>query len=202
MQKLTNLFSSYTPEDDDEEAIARILFPPHTKATTYFIEFTKYQNRVSFDDRAFRWIVKEAIPTRIRDELRFAREDIDTFEGFREAVLRIDNEYWKRKKDDANRQRLVQSLPGRYPKSSERVILRLIENTLRCRIILRLLLILPLLLLLVLCLLLPTSIRRKLLLSLRRLSLGHRIYPRPLPKVRHPFSAPTVSSLKKSEFTE
>jgi hypothetical protein len=118
MQKLTNLFGSYTPEDDDEDALATITFPNHGKATTYFIEFAKYQNRIEWNDRSLRRAVKEAIPSRITDELRFAREDIATFEGFREAVLRIDNEYWKRKKDDANKQRLVHALQSRLSKSS------------------------------------------------------------------------------------
>jgi hypothetical protein len=118
VQKLTNLFGSYSPEDDDEDAITSISFPNSGKATTYFIEFAKYQNRIKWDDRSLRKVVKDSIPPRITDELRFSREDTSTFEGFKRAVLRIDNDYWKRKQDEANKQRLVQALQSRLSKST------------------------------------------------------------------------------------
>ena len=128
VQKLTNLFGSYTPEDDDEDAITSITFPNNGKATQYFIEFAKYQNRIKWDDRSLRKVVKDAVPHRITDELRFSREDTTTFEGFKNAVLRIDNDYWKRKQDDTNKQRLVHALqnrlskhPGRHDQKSHSV---------------------------------------------------------------------------------
>jgi hypothetical protein len=118
VQKLTNLFGSYSPEDDDEDAIVAIPFPHDGKAATYFIEFAKYQNRIEWNDRSLRKVVKDSIPSRITNELRFAREDTSTFQGMREAVLRIDNDFWKRKRDEANKQRLIQNLQSRLPKSS------------------------------------------------------------------------------------
>jgi len=118
VQKLTNLFGSYSPEDDDEDAIASISFPDNGKATKYFIDFAKYQTRIKWDDQSLRKIVKDAIPTQSLDELRFSHEDTSTFEGFKKAVLKIDNDYWKRKQDEANKQRLVQSLQSRLSKSN------------------------------------------------------------------------------------
>jgi len=46
VQKLSNIFGSYLPEDDDENTIVAIPFPPDGKAVTYFIQFAKYQNRI------------------------------------------------------------------------------------------------------------------------------------------------------------
>ena len=46
VQKLSNLFGSYSPEDDDEDALVAIPFPDNSKAVNYFIQFTKYQNRI------------------------------------------------------------------------------------------------------------------------------------------------------------
>jgi Domain of unknown function (DUF4939)/Zinc knuckle len=117
VQRLVNLFGSYSPEDDDEDAITSLSFPDGGKATKYFIEFAKYQTRIKWDDRSLRKIVKDAIPARITNELRFIHEDTSTFEGFKRAVLKIDNDYWKRKQDEANKQRLVQSLQSRLSKS-------------------------------------------------------------------------------------
>jgi len=37
VQKLSNLFGSYSPEDDDEDAIVAIPFPNDGKAVNYFI---------------------------------------------------------------------------------------------------------------------------------------------------------------------
>jgi len=37
VQKLSNIFSSYSPEDDDENAIVSIPFPSNGKAVDYFI---------------------------------------------------------------------------------------------------------------------------------------------------------------------
>lgn len=118
-QKLHNQFGSYSPEDDDEDAITSIAFPNDGKATQYFIDFARYQTRISWDERALRKVVKDAIPPRITDELRYSREDTSTFEGFKRAVLKIDNDYWKKKQDDANKQRLVQTLQSRLSRTSK-----------------------------------------------------------------------------------
>jgi len=50
IQKLANNWGSYAPEDDDEDAITAIAFPHDGKAMTYFIEFTKYQNHIQWDE--------------------------------------------------------------------------------------------------------------------------------------------------------
>jgi len=46
VQKLSNLFGPYLPEDDDEDAIIAIPFPNDGKAVNYFIQFAKFQNRI------------------------------------------------------------------------------------------------------------------------------------------------------------
>jgi len=74
VQKLSNLFRSYSPEDDDKDAIVAILFPNDGKAVNYFIQFAKFQNRICWDDRALRKMVKNAIPNCVCDGLRFSHE--------------------------------------------------------------------------------------------------------------------------------
>ena len=44
VQRLSNIFGSYSPEDNDKDAIISIPFPNNRKATDYFIHFAKYQN--------------------------------------------------------------------------------------------------------------------------------------------------------------
>jgi Domain of unknown function (DUF4939) len=117
VQKLANLFGSFSPEDDDEDAITAITFPHDGKATSYFIEFAKYQSRIKWDNRALRKVVKDAIPARISREIPYSREDTDSFDGYRKAVLRIDNDYWKKKQDDENRLKMMQTLQTRLGKS-------------------------------------------------------------------------------------
>lgn len=109
VQKLSNLFGSYSSEDDDEDAIMAILFPTEGKAVNYFIQFTKYQNRIRWEDRSLCKVVTDALPNRIRDELCFCHEDISTFEGLKRAVLRIDNNYWKRTLEEPNKPRTTHS---------------------------------------------------------------------------------------------
>ena len=46
VQKLSNLFGLYSPEDDNEDAIVMIFFPYDSKAINYFIQFAKFQNRI------------------------------------------------------------------------------------------------------------------------------------------------------------
>ena len=95
VQKLSNLFGSYSPEDNNEDAIVAIPFPNDSKAVNYFIQFAKFQNYIYWDDRSLRKVVKDTIPHRICDELQFSHKDISTFEGLKRAVLRINNDFWK-----------------------------------------------------------------------------------------------------------
>jgi len=69
VQKLSNLFGSYLPEDDDEDAIVAIPFPNDGKAVNYFIQFAKFQNCICWDNRSLQKVVKDAIPHCICDEL-------------------------------------------------------------------------------------------------------------------------------------
>ena len=103
MQKLSNIFRSYSPEDDDEDVIVAIPFSNDGKAVDYFIRFAKYQNCIHWDERALCKIVKDTIPNWIWDELHYSQEDVLSFEGFKRAVLQIDNDYWKRIQDNKKR---------------------------------------------------------------------------------------------------
>jgi len=62
VQKLSNIFRSYSPEDDDEDVIVAIPFSNDGKAVDYFIRFAKYQNCIHWDERALCKIVKDTIP--------------------------------------------------------------------------------------------------------------------------------------------
>ena len=93
VQKLSNLFGSYSLEDDDEDTIIAIPFLNDSKAVNYFIQFAKFQNQIHWDDRALRKVVKNTILNHIRDELRFSHKDVLTFEGLKRAVMRIDNNF-------------------------------------------------------------------------------------------------------------
>jgi len=42
IQKLSNLFGSYSPENDNEDAIVAIPFPNNGKTVNYFIQFAKF----------------------------------------------------------------------------------------------------------------------------------------------------------------
>jgi len=46
VQRLSNIFRSYSPEDNDKDAIIAIPFPYDRRATDYFICFAKYQNQI------------------------------------------------------------------------------------------------------------------------------------------------------------
>ena len=110
VQKLSNIFGSYLSEDNDEDAIVAIPFLPDGKAVTYFIQFAKYQNRIQWDDRSLWKVVKDTILARISKELCFSKEDLSTFEEYKWAVLKIDNDHWKRVQEEKNRQRLAHTL--------------------------------------------------------------------------------------------
>jgi len=98
-----NLFGSYSPEDDNEDALVAISFPNNGKAINYFIQFAKYQNHIWWDDCSLQKVVKDVFPTQICDELCFCHENISLFEGLKRAVLRIDNNYWKQNLEESNR---------------------------------------------------------------------------------------------------
>ena len=93
VQKLSNIFGFYIPEDDDKDAIATIPFPPNSKAMTYFIQFTKYQNRIHWGDHSLWKVIKDAISSRINKELHYSKKDLSTFEGLKRAVLKINSNY-------------------------------------------------------------------------------------------------------------
>lgn len=65
VQKLLNLFGLYSLEDNDENAIVAIRFPPDSKAVNYFIQFAKYQNHIRWDDCSLRKVVKDALSSHI-----------------------------------------------------------------------------------------------------------------------------------------
>ena len=93
VQKLFNIFGSYSSEDNNENAIVFILFSSNGKTVDYFISFAKYQNCIHWDKRTLHKVVKNVIPNRIRNELHYSQEDVLLFEGFKRAVLCIDNDY-------------------------------------------------------------------------------------------------------------
>ena len=116
VQKLSNLFGSYSPEDDDEDAIIAIPFPNDGKAVNYFIQFAKFQNRICWNDRALRKVVKDVIPNCVYDELRFSHEDVSMFEGLKRAVMRIDNDFWKHQQKERHKFQVARAVQGYIPK--------------------------------------------------------------------------------------
>ena len=116
VQKLSNLFGSYSLEDDDEDAIVAISFPNDSKAINYFIQFAKFQNQIYWNNRALRKVVKDAIPDRIHNELRFSHEDISMFEGLKRAIIRIDNDFWKRQQEEKHKFQASRAIQGYTPK--------------------------------------------------------------------------------------
>jgi len=93
IQKMSNIFESYSLEDNNEDAIIAIPFPADEKTVNYFIHFAKYQNQIRWDDCSLQKMVKDTLPSRISDELCFSREDLSIFEGLKRAVMRIDSNY-------------------------------------------------------------------------------------------------------------
>jgi len=83
VQKLSNVFGSYSPEDNDKDAIVAITFPNEGRAVNYFIQFTKYQNCIWWDDCSLQKVVKDALPPYVRDKLRFSHEDVLFFKGLK-----------------------------------------------------------------------------------------------------------------------
>jgi len=93
VQRLSNVFGSYSPEDDDKDAIITIPFPHNRRAVNYFICFAKYQNQIRWDNRSLCKVVKDTILTRISKELCYSQEDLSSFEGYKRAVMRVNNNY-------------------------------------------------------------------------------------------------------------
>ena len=58
---------------------------------------------IHWDKRALCKVVKDAIPNCIRDKLCYSVENVSSFEGFKRAVLCINNNYWKKVQDDKNK---------------------------------------------------------------------------------------------------
>ena len=86
-----------------------IPFPNDEKAVNYFIHFAKYQNRIRWDNRSLRKVIKDALPSRISDELHFSKEDLSTFKGLKRAVIRIDSDYWRHVQDGKNKSQQFRS---------------------------------------------------------------------------------------------
>jgi len=116
VQWLSNVFGSYSPEDNDENAIIAIPFPHDRRATDYFICFAKYQNWIQWDNRSLRKVVKDAIPTRISEELRYSQENLSSFEGYKRAVMRINDNYWRQVQDDKNKVNMTCTLQRHLPR--------------------------------------------------------------------------------------
>ena len=95
VQKLSNIFRFYLSKDDDKDTIVLIPFSPNSKVVEYFIYFAKYQNRIHWDDWALCKVVKDFLSIRISEELCYSKKDTLTFEGFKQAILKINNGYWK-----------------------------------------------------------------------------------------------------------
>jgi len=117
VQKLSNIFGSYSPEDDDEDAIIAIPFPNDNKAINYFIQFAKFQNRIHWDDRALRKVIKDTISNHVHDELRFSHKDVSTFEGLKRAVMRINNDFWKCQQEKRHKFQATRAIQGYTPKA-------------------------------------------------------------------------------------
>jgi len=100
----------YSPEDNNEDAIATIHFSHNRKITDYSICFAKYQNWICWENRSLCKVVKDAIPARTSEELHYSREDLSLFEGYKRAVMRIDNNYWRQIQDKKNQVRIAHTL--------------------------------------------------------------------------------------------
>jgi len=62
-------------------------------------------------------VVKDAIPDHICDKLRFSHEDVSTFEGLKRAVMRIDNDFWKRQQEEKHKFQASRATQGYAPKA-------------------------------------------------------------------------------------
>jgi len=62
-------------------------------------------------------VVKDTIPNCIHDELRFSHKDISTFESLKRAVMRIDNDFWKRQQEERHKFQAARAIQGYIPKA-------------------------------------------------------------------------------------
>ena len=51
-------------------------------------------------------------------ELRYSKEDLSSFEGYKRAVLRINNNFWRQIQDEKNKARIARTLQHHLPKLS------------------------------------------------------------------------------------
>ena len=107
VQKLANIFGLYLLENDNDDVIITLAFPSNGKAINYFIQFTRYQNKIKWDNWSLYKAVKNAIPPRIQDKLCVWKENLSTFKAFKQAVIKIDNNYWKWIQEDKHWQHLL-----------------------------------------------------------------------------------------------
>ena len=117
IQKLSNIFGSYTSENNNKNTIIAILFPYNKKAMTYLIQFAKYQNRIRWKDHSLQKVVKDIILERISEELYFSKKDISTFKDLKRAVLKINSDYWRRVNNNRQRYQVAKSTQGHSPKN-------------------------------------------------------------------------------------
>jgi len=62
-------------------------------------------------------VVKDAIPTRISKELCYSKEDLSSFEGYKWAVMRIDNNHWKYIQEEKNKAHMACTLQNYLPQT-------------------------------------------------------------------------------------
>jgi len=54
--------------------------------------------------------VKNAIHTRISEELHYSQENLLSFEEYKRAVMRIDDNHWRQVQDDKNKVNMARTL--------------------------------------------------------------------------------------------
>ena len=118
-QHINNQFGSYNPEQDNEDALYNMTFPEDGNAAKFFVEFARYRSRVALGDRGYHLLARQALPKRITDRLSTCGMPTDTYDQLRLAALKIDNDYWKRKQEDAASRKKYTALQARYSKNEK-----------------------------------------------------------------------------------
>jgi len=62
-------------------------------------------------------VAKDAIPDYICNELRFSHKDVLMFEGLKRAIMRIDNNFWKRQQEKRHKFQALRAIQGYVPKA-------------------------------------------------------------------------------------
>jgi len=93
IEELVEIWPNEVCDNNDKDAITAIPFPHDGRATDYFIHFAKYQNRIQWNDRSLCKVVKNTISTRISEKLHYSQENLSSFEGYKRAVMRINDNY-------------------------------------------------------------------------------------------------------------